>query len=145
MIAKIIFIGTVVIAINLVIQGLGNIFWLRKIATTIKNETNISNRNILKDLLFSFLLFTFIHTVHALIWALFYYLIPQTGVQFSSFSEAVYFSMVTFTSLGYGDIALVSEWRILSGVEAINGLLLLGWSTAMMYSLIENIYKKLKK
>ncbi len=143
MIIKIIFIGAVIIAFNLVIQGLGNVFWLRKVATTTKNETDITNNKILKILLFSFLLFTLIHTFHSLVWAFCYYIIPETAGQFSSFSEAVYFSMVTFTTLGYGDISLTSDWRLLSGLEAINGIMLIGWSTAMMFSLIQNIYKKI--
>ena len=144
MIVKIILIGSVIIAFNLVIQGLGNLFWLRKIATATKNENDIKNSTILKVLLFSFILFTIIHSFHSLVWAFCYYLIPETATQFSSFSESVYFSMVTFTTLGYGDISLSSDWRLLSGLEAINGIMLIGWSTAMMFSLIQNIYKKIK-
>jgi hypothetical protein len=143
MIVKIIIIGIGIIAINLVIQGLGNIFWLRKISSSIKNENSISNIKILKVLLFSILLFTLIHVVHSLIWAFCYSFIPQTASQFSNFSETIYFSMVTFTTLGYGDISLISDWRLLSGLEAINGIMLIGWSTAMMFSLIQNIYKKI--
>jgi len=143
MIVKILFIGTIIIAFNLVIQGLGSVYWLRKIATTIKNKKDITNNTIFKILLFSFLFFTFIHTFHSLVWAFSYYIIPETASQFSSFSESVYFSMVTFTTLGYGDISLSSDWRLLSGLEAINGIMLIGWSTAMMFSLIQNIYKKI--
>lgn len=143
MIVKIIFIGTVIIAFNLLIQGLGSIFWLRKIAASFKSKNGITNTKILKVLLFSFLLFTLIHTFHSLVWAFCYYIIPETASQFSSFSESVYFSMVTFTTLGYGDISLSSNWRLLSGLEAINGIMLIGWSTAMMFSLIQNIYKKI--
>ena len=143
MIIKIILIGTVIIAINLVIQGLGSVYWLRKIAPSVKSENDISNKRILKVLLLSFLLFTLIHTIHALVWALCYYLIPETASQFASFSEAVYFSLVTFTTLGYGDISLSSNWRLLSGLEAINGIMLIGWSTAMMFALIQHIYKRL--
>lgn len=143
MIIKIIGIGIIVIAFNLMIQGMGNVFWLRNITTANKNETNITNSRILKVLLFSFVLFTIIHIAHALVWAFCYYSIPETASQFTSFSEAVYFSLVTFTTLGYGDISLSSEWRLLSGLEAINGIMLIGWSTAMMYSLIQNIYKKI--
>ncbi|GAL68454.1 Kef-type K+ transport systems predicted NAD-binding component [Jejuia pallidilutea] len=69
--------------------------------------------------------------------------ITETSQLFSSFSEAWYFSLVTFTSLGYGDVTLTGHWRLLSGVEAINGIMLIGWSTAMMYSLIQQIYKSL--
>ena len=143
MIVKIILIGTLIIAFNLVIQGLGSVFWLRKITTSIKSEKDFTNIKILKVLLYSFLLFTLIHTFHSLVWSGCFYGIPEISNQFSSFSEAVYFSMVTFTTLGYGDISLSSDWRLLSSLEAINGIMLIGWSTAMMFSLIQNIYKKI--
>jgi hypothetical protein len=144
MILKIIIIGTLIIAFNLLIQGLGSVYWLRNIAASVKSENDITNNRILKVLLLSFLLFTLIHTIHSLVWAICYYLIPETASQFASFSEAVYFSLVTFTTLGYGDISLNSNWRLLSGLEAINGIMLIGWSTAMMFALIQNIYKRIK-
>jgi hypothetical protein len=143
MIIKIIFIGTVIIAFNLAIQALGSTFWLRKVVASIKNENNITNNKIFQMSLFSFLFFTLIHTFHSLVWAFSYSMIPETASEFVSFSESVYFSLVTFTTLGYGDISLSSEWRLLSGLEAINGIMLIGWSTAMMFSLFQNIYKKI--
>ena len=144
MILKIIAIGTFIIAFNLLIQGLGSIYWLRKIAASVNTENDITNNKILKVLLYSVLLFTLIHAIHSLVWAFSYYLIPETASQFSSFSESAYFSLVTFTTLGYGDISLSSNWRLLSGLEAINGIMLIGWSTAMMFALIQNIYKRIK-
>lgn len=142
MIVIICLIGILIIAINLVIQAYGNIYWLRNISASDRNE-ELTDGNIMKKLLFSFLLFSFLHTIHALVWAFFYYLIPETGSQFASFTDTVYFSLVTFTTLGYGDISLTSDWRLLSGLEAINGIMLIGWSTAMMFSLIQIIYQKL--
>jgi voltage-gated potassium channel Kch len=143
MIIKIVLIGIFIITINLVIQGIGSIFWFREITLSNKKEKSITNGSIFKTLLLSFLIFTLIHTIQSLVWAMCYYLIPETSSEFYSFSEAIYFSLVTFTTLGYGDISLSSDWRLLSGLEAINGIMLIGWSTAMMYSLIQNIYKKI--
>ena len=143
MILKIVLIGVFIIAVNLVIQSWSNIFWFRKITAFWKKEKDLSNKGILKGLLFSVLFFTLIHTIHALVWAFCYYSIPETNNEFSNFSESIYFSLVTFTTLGYGDISLGSEWRLLSGLEAINGIMLIGWSTAMMFALIQNIFKKL--
>ncbi len=143
MIVKICFIGVLIITINLAIQALGNLYWLRNISASSKKVYKFGNSAIIRKLLFSFILFTLIHTIHALVWASFYYLIPETGSQFSSFTDTVYFSLVTFTTLGYGDISLSSDWRLLSGLEAINGIMLIGWSTAMMFSLIQIIVKKL--
>ncbi|MCA4777964.1 ion channel [Empedobacter stercoris] len=37
-----------------------------------------------------------------------------------SFQEALYFSFITFTTVGYGDVVIDSEWKILAGLEAIN-------------------------
>jgi len=144
MILKIAFIGILSIGLNLLIQGLGSVYWLRKITATFKTKKTLSNQNLLSALFFSFLLFTIIHTVHSFVWALCYHLIPETSIEFSGFSETLYFSLVTFTTLGYGDISLSSDWRLLSGLEAINGIMLIGWSTAMMFSLIQNLYKNIK-
>jgi hypothetical protein len=144
MIFKILIIGFLIIGFNLLIQGMGSVYWFRKIISSTKNKTNFTNLNILKALLFTFLLFTLIHTIHSIIWATCYYVLPETRVEFVDFSETLYFSLVTFTTLGYGDISLSSDWRLLSGLEAINGIMLIGWSTAMMFSLIQNIYKQIK-
>ena len=51
------------------------------------------------------------------LWATFYYL----GGALPSFEEALYFSTVTFTTVGYGDIVLDREWRELGAIEAVNG------------------------
>ncbi|MFV0591379.1 MAG: potassium channel family protein [Draconibacterium sp.] len=85
----------------------------------------------------------FTHIIHALIWATSIYFIPETSIDFNKFGDAVYFSLVTFTSLGYGDLTISSPWRMLSGIEAINGIMLIGWSTALMYSLIQKLFSSL--
>jgi len=54
--------------------------------------------------------------------------------------QAVYFSMVTFTTLGYGDILLDEQWRLLASFEAANGILMFGWSTAIVMAVVHRIY-----
>jgi Ion channel len=54
----------------------------------------------------------------------------------SDFEAALYFSTVSFTSLGYGDIVLDTKWRIFGAIEAANGLILFGWTTAFLMSLM---------
>lgn len=48
---------------------------------------------------------------------------------------ALYFSTTSFTTLGYGDVVLAREWRIVGAIEGANGLLLFGWSTAFLVSI----------
>lgn len=45
---------------------------------------------------------------------------------------ALYFSISSFTTVGYGDIILAPHWRIIGAIESANGLLLFGWSTAFL-------------
>jgi len=52
----------------------------------------------------------------------------------STFEKAFYFSAQNYTTLGYGDIVLSDRWRLLGPLEAINGLLLFGLSTAVMFA-----------
>ena len=72
------------------------------------------------------------------LWALFLY---ATNEGLHSVETALYFSASTFTTLGFGDIVLTPQWRLLASFEATNGLLLFGWSTAFLFEVISNIYR----
>tara|TARA_R110002073_G_scaffold76656_24_gene186109 strand:+ start:1750 stop:2229 length:480 start_codon:yes stop_codon:yes gene_type:complete len=56
--------------------------------------------------------------------------------EFTGVEEALYYSIATFTTAGYGDVVQSSRWRIVGAVESFNGFLLLGWSTAFLVSVI---------
>jgi len=71
-----------------------------------------------------------------ILWATFYY--AQAALP--SFEEALYFSTVTFTTVGYGDIVLNREWRQLATFEAINGWVIFGWATALIIAVIQRLY-----
>lgn len=70
----------------------------------------------------------FIHAVEIWTWALAYLVLGS----FPSLEVALYFSTSTFATLGYGDIVLAEEWRLLGALEGVNGFLLIGWSTAYL-------------
>ncbi|NJM30375.1 MAG: two pore domain potassium channel family protein [Rhizobiales bacterium] len=73
-----------------------------------------------------------IHSVEIWAYALLYFAAGAVG----DFEASLYFSTVAFSSLGYGDIVLGHEWRLVSAIEAVNGLILIGWSTAFLLSLM---------
>jgi hypothetical protein len=52
---------------------------------------------------------------------------------------AVYFSTASFTTIGYGDVVLDKRWRLIGAIEGANGLLLFGWSTAFLFSVISRM------
>ena len=134
-------VGLIVIIVNVIIQGIGNVIWLKAITRVFKNNNKTINTfTVIKLLVNSFLFFTILHSIQTIIWTLCYLINPVTKVDFTNTMEGLYFSFVTFTTLGYGDVTISSEWKLLSGLEAINGIMLIGWSTALMYSLIQHIY-----
>jgi hypothetical protein len=57
-----------------------------------------------------------------------------------SLEPALYFSTVTFTSLGYGDITLNDDWRLLASLESANGVMIFGWTTALIFAIVQRIY-----
>ncbi len=59
-----------------------------------------------------------------------------------SFNVCFYFSAETYTSLGYGDIVPNGDLRLLAGVEALNGLLLIGWSASYTYIAMERFWNE---
>jgi len=58
---------------------------------------------------------------------------------FVTMEASVYFSLVAFTTLGFGDILLPQEWRLLGGMAAANGLLSMGLMTAMMVEALRHV------
>ena len=54
--------------------------------------------------------------------------------------KTVYFSMVTYTTLGYGDVLLDEQWRLLASFEAANGIIMFGWTTAIVMYVIRNTF-----
>lgn len=71
-----------------------------------------------------------IHTIEIWVYAVAFLAIGAL----TGFEPALYFSTVSFSSLGYGDILLTPEWRLLGAIEGVNGLILIAWSTAFLFS-----------
>jgi hypothetical protein len=71
-----------------------------------------------------------IHSIEIWIWAVVFLSIDAIA----SFQDALYFSTVSFSTVGYGDIIVGEQWRMFASLEAINGFILIGWSTAYLVS-----------
>ncbi len=80
-----------------------------------------------------------IHTVSAWGWAAVYLSVGE----FDLLTDALYFSVVTVTTLGYGDITLSEEWRMLASFEAMGGLVMFGASTAFLLGVVRNLFQHL--
>jgi Ion channel len=72
------------------------------------------------------------HAGEVLVWALGYRIVDAAPVD----TDLVYFAFVNYTTLGYGDVTPVQRWRLLGPLTAMNGVLLFGWSTAVIFEVL---------
>ena len=72
------------------------------------------------------------HLVEVLVWSLIY---AAFSVALED-TDLIYFAFVNYTTLGYGDVTPVERWRLLGPMTAMNGVLLFGWSTAVIFEVL---------
>lgn len=78
-----------------------------------------------------------LHLFEITVWAVYYYGRGAIG----DLQDAFYFSAVTYTTTGYGDLVLPEDWRLLGGVEALTGILMCGWSTGFFFAVVSRMYE----
>jgi voltage-gated potassium channel Kch len=87
-----------------------------------------------------FILFSGIMLLHVgetTIWAAFYH----RRELFPDFETSLYFSLVSYTTIGYGDVLLPQRWRLLGALEGVSGVLLCGISTAFIFAVMNAMFK----
>jgi voltage-gated potassium channel len=78
-----------------------------------------------------------LHITEAILWAAFYY----TRALFNDFETSLYFSLTSYSTIGYGDVLLPQRWRLLGAVEGVSGVLLCGISTAFIFAVITAMFQ----
>mgnify|MGYP001812962613 FL=1 len=138
---KLSLIGTILVAITVMIHALGTTYLVRYLVGRFLDERGRwGSRYALVALATTAIVLVVLHAVEIVIWASVYRaLVPVS--ELADLETAVYFSFVTFTTLGYGDITLSDGWRLLSGIQALNGILLVGWSTALMFAVVQKSWQ----
>ncbi len=133
-----ILLGSCMIALTVIVHAVGIIVLIRLLLGRVAPEdSHLSLFRMVRVLVFTVLALFFVHTVEIWLWALLYIGLGA----FEIMERALYFSTVTFTTLGYGDITLVARWRLLSSFEAANGLILFGVSTAFVFAVIQRMFQ----
>ncbi|MCB9989919.1 MAG: two pore domain potassium channel family protein [Rhodospirillales bacterium] len=132
-------IGTVMIVLNVVLQALGLDYVIRKVQWL--EKTSIRGfKKLWKSIILAIVVLAVaaIMTVEIWIWAMFYLLVGALP----DIESALYFSVSTFTTVGYGDVILGTDWRLLSSIEATCGFLMFGWSAAFIFEVVTRVYRK---
>jgi hypothetical protein len=72
------------------------------------------------------------HFAEVLVWSLSYAIVGAAPEG----ADLIYFAFVNYTTLGYGDVTPVERWRLLGPMTAMNGVLMFGWSTAVIFEVL---------
>ena len=72
------------------------------------------------------------HLAEVLVWSLIYAALDVAPEG----ADLVYFAFVNYTTLGYGDVTPVKRWNLLGPMTAMNGVLMFGWSTAVIFEVL---------
>lgn len=132
--------GSILLAITVAIHAVGMMVLLRWV---VRVHPQIGSQFwamtwLLIRLAWSLLAF---HLVEIAIWALFFWwqrCLPDL-------ESAFYFSGVTYTTVGYGDLVLPPEWRMLGPIEGLTGILMCGLSTGFFFAVVSRLYAAQKK
>ena len=81
----------------------------------------------------------FTHVIEVFVWASAYSLVDAAPAD----TNVAYFAFVNYTTLGYGDVVPVARWRLLGPMAAMNGVLLFGWSTAVIFEVLRKTLERL--
>jgi len=138
-------IGAVLVGVTFTIHAVGSTYWMgRLLSRDSTSDGTWRSGTGLRVSITTGAVLAALHILEALVWSVAYMALPVGG-RLESFEEAVYFSIVTFTTLGYGDITLDPLWRLLGGIEAVNGILLAGWSTALLFTVVQRSWERTHK
>ncbi|HKS90555.1 MAG TPA: potassium channel family protein [Tepidiformaceae bacterium] len=98
------------------------------------SERHTSHRptHVTKVMIPTVLVLMITHSLEVIVWAFAYLLVGAAPED----TDWVYFAFVNYTTLGYGDVVPVARWQLLGPLTAMNGVLLFGWSTAVIFEVL---------
>ena len=120
------------VAIHLV-GGLAVILHLRRRVAVQAADSMLFALRILVELFAALLL---LHLMQVSLWALLYWW--RIGWDFNT---ALYFSTVTYATIGYGDVVPPPQWRLVAVTEGLTGVLMLGWSSALVFAVVVRLFE----
>jgi hypothetical protein len=91
----------------------------------------------IRPLLLVLIVMTLANFVQIVIWGVLFIWLGE----FSAVYEAIYHSAVNFTSLGYGDVVMSARWKLMGPLEAVNGILMLGMTSAGLVAILQHLIK----
>jgi len=128
--------GLILIALTVAIHAVGTLGFLRML---VRYRPMWERRAgvLINTLTLSWVVTTLValHTAEIAAWAAFYHL---RGL-FPDFETSLYYSLCSYTTVGFGDVVLPKAWRLLGTIEALVGILMTSWSVALLIGVVTTI------
>jgi voltage-gated potassium channel len=122
------------ISVSIHATGMVELFdWLMRKGLKIKKKFGaLENISIFIQI---FAIILSLHLAQICVWAGFY----RGWAGLKDFESALYYSIVTYTTIGYGDVVLPVGWRLIGAIEGITGVLTFGWSTGVIFAVASRL------
>ncbi len=108
--------------------------WLSRVRRVLESRSTYLRVALLLRLFVGIVL---LHLVQVGLWAVVFW----RAQELPNVDTALYFSLATYTTIGFGDVVVGPGWRVLAGIEGLTGILLVGWSTAFVFAVVNRMYE----
>jgi hypothetical protein len=125
-------------ALTVVFHAAGTFLVLLRLVKAARHDVGHRPWVSLRRILWVISVLLLLHWFEAGLWAAFY----QAFGVLPNFETAMYFSLTSYTTLGYGDVVLPVRWRLCGPFEGAVGILMFGWSTGVMVAVISRMYDR---
>jgi len=129
--------GLALLATCVIVQSVGMlvlIHWLARVRRVLESPSTPRRVALLLRL---FLGIVLLHLIQVGLWAVVFW----HEQELPNLETALYFSLATYTTIGFGDVVVGPGWRVLAGIEGLTGILLVGWSTAFVFAVVNRMYE----
>ncbi len=124
--------GLFIGSINIVIHAWLTVATIRVARSAGRKRHTFPSLHLVGVMIATVLLLMLAHTLEVFVWSTSYAVLNAAPED----TDLAYFAFVNYTTLGYGDITPVARWRLLGPMTAMNGVLLFGWSTAVIFEVL---------
>ena len=132
--------GGAVSAVNIGLHALVMMLVVRVAEAVSARSRSRSPAHLITVMIPTVLVLMVTHTLEVIVWAASYWLVDAAPEG----ADRVYFAFVNYTTLGYGDVVPVARWRLLGPMTAMNGVLLFGWSTAVIFEVLRRALTQMR-
>lgn len=131
-------VGGLVSAINIMIHSLVTVGAIAIARSAGSKAGQRARLHLMRMMVVTALALMTAHTIEIAVWALAYAIVGAAPED----SDLLDFAFVNYTTLGYGDVTPLEEWRLIGPMTAMNGILMFGWSTAVLFEVLQKTIER---